>query len=281
MSTEIIGEAVGMSKDTVKRYIRLTNLIPEILDMVDEKKIAFNPAVELSYLKPSEQKEFLEAMDYAQASPSLSQAQRLKKLSQEGDCTLDAMCEVMNEIKKDELDHVTVSYTHLDVYKRQSPPRPPCGPAACRGLRNRCSVLRSWRCSSQAAVLPLRCIKVRMPSFPGYPVPVSYTHLDVYKRQILNFANCDMVGHTGGYEAACRAVTAVDECVGRVVEATSRMGGVSLITADHGNAERMADEDGEPFTAHTTNLVPVSYTHLLRQLGFPGLSGQGEMAEGL
>ena len=73
---------------------------------------------------------------------------------------------------------------------------------------------------------------------------------------ILNFANCDMVGHTGVYEAACRAVTAVDECVGRVVEATSRMGGVSLITADHGNAERMADEDGEPFTAHTTNLVP-------------------------
>ena len=73
---------------------------------------------------------------------------------------------------------------------------------------------------------------------------------------ILNFANCDMVGHTGVYEAACRAVTPVDECVGRVVEATSRMGGVSLITADHGNAERMADEDGEPFTAHTTNLVP-------------------------
>ena len=73
---------------------------------------------------------------------------------------------------------------------------------------------------------------------------------------ILNFANCDMVGHTGVYEAACRAVTAVDECVGRVVEATSRMGGVSLITADHGNAERMADEDGEPFTAHPTNLVP-------------------------
>ena len=68
--------------------------------MVDEKKIAFNPAVELSYLKASEQKEFLEAMDYAQASPSLSQAQRLKKLSQEGGCNLDAMCEVMNEIKR-------------------------------------------------------------------------------------------------------------------------------------------------------------------------------------
>lgn len=116
LSTEIIGEAVGMSKDTVKRYIRLTNLIPEILDMVDEKKIAFNPAVELSYLKPSEQKEFLEAMDYAQASPSLSQAQRLKKLSQEGGCTLDAMCEVMNEIKKDELDHVTIKNEVLRKY---------------------------------------------------------------------------------------------------------------------------------------------------------------------
>ncbi len=73
---------------------------------------------------------------------------------------------------------------------------------------------------------------------------------------ILNFANCDMVGHTGVYEAACKAVSTVDECVNRVVEATSKMGGVSLITADHGNAERMIDEDGEPFTAHTTNLVP-------------------------
>ncbi|MCI8869748.1 MAG: 2,3-bisphosphoglycerate-independent phosphoglycerate mutase [Lawsonibacter sp.] len=73
---------------------------------------------------------------------------------------------------------------------------------------------------------------------------------------ILNFANCDMVGHTGVYEAACKAVSTVDECVGRVVEATSKMGGVSLITADHGNAERMIDTDGAPFTAHTTNLVP-------------------------
>ena len=73
---------------------------------------------------------------------------------------------------------------------------------------------------------------------------------------ILNFANCDMVGHTGVYEAACKAVSTVDECVGKVVEATSKMGGVALITADHGNAERMIDTDGEPFTAHTTNPVP-------------------------
>jgi len=115
-SLDIVGQEAGDSRNQVHRYIRLTNLIPEILDMVDEKKIAFNPAVELSYLKPSEQKEFLEAMDYAQASPSLSQAQRLKKLSQEGDCTLDAMCEVMNEIKKDELDHVTIKNEVLRKY---------------------------------------------------------------------------------------------------------------------------------------------------------------------
>ena len=116
LSSEEMAEELGTSKNQIFRYIRLTNLIPEILDMVDEKKIAFNPAVELSYLKPSEQKEFLEAMDYAQASPSLSQAQRLKKLSQEGGCTVDAMCEVMNEIKKDELDHVTIKNEVLRKY---------------------------------------------------------------------------------------------------------------------------------------------------------------------
>ena len=115
-AAQIVAEEAGDSKSQVKRFIRLINLIPEILDMVDEKKIAFNPAVELSYLKASEQKEFLEAMDYAQASPSLSQAQRLKKLSQEGGCNLDAMCEVMNEIKKDELDHVTIKNEVLRKY---------------------------------------------------------------------------------------------------------------------------------------------------------------------
>ena len=116
VSRDIVAEQAGDSSRNVQRFCRLTNLIPEILDMVDEKKIAFNPAVALSYLKPSEQKEFLEAMDYAQASPSLSQAQRLKKLSQEGGCTLDAMCEVMNEIKKDELDHVTIKNEVLRKY---------------------------------------------------------------------------------------------------------------------------------------------------------------------
>lgn len=111
-----MAEEIGESRNQIQRFIRLTNLIPEILAMVDEKKIAFNPAVELSYLKPEEQKDFLEAMDYAQASPSLSQAQRLKKLSQEGSCTLEAMCEVMNEVKKDELDHVTIKNEVLRKY---------------------------------------------------------------------------------------------------------------------------------------------------------------------
>ena len=82
---EKMAEEMGMSRNQVQRFIRLNNLIPEIMDMVDEKKIAFNPAVELSYLKPEEQKEFLEAMDYAQTTPSVSQAQRIKKLSQKGE----------------------------------------------------------------------------------------------------------------------------------------------------------------------------------------------------
>lgn len=104
------------SKSQIQRFIRLTNLIPELLDMVDEKKISFNPAVELSYLKPEEQRNFILAMDYEQAAPSLSQAQRIKKLSQQGGCTLDAMCEVMSEIKKDELDHVTIKNDVLRKY---------------------------------------------------------------------------------------------------------------------------------------------------------------------
>lgn len=116
LSVERIGEDAGVSKDTIRRYIRLTELIPEIRDMVDEKKIAFNPAVELSYLKPEEQRNFLEAMDYAQAAPSLSQAQRLKKLSQEGECRLDAMCDVMNEVKKDDMTTITIPHDVLRKY---------------------------------------------------------------------------------------------------------------------------------------------------------------------
>ena len=115
-SSELLAEQVGQSKNQIFRYIRLTELIPELLDMVDETKIAFNPAVELSYLKKEEQKDFLEAMDYAQATPSLSQAQRLKKFSQEGKCSLDAMCAIMSEEKKSELDKVTIKNDVLRKY---------------------------------------------------------------------------------------------------------------------------------------------------------------------
>lgn len=116
LSAEQVGEEAGMSRESIRRYIRLTNLIPEVLDMVDNKEIAFNPAVELSFLKPEEQKLFLEAKDAAQTTPSLSQAQRLKKLSQDGECTLEKMCDIMDEIKKGELDHVTIKNDVLRKY---------------------------------------------------------------------------------------------------------------------------------------------------------------------
>ena len=115
-SDDEVGQKEGISGDTVRRYIRLTELIPELLEMVDNGQIKFNPAVELSYLAREEQKDFLEAMDYAQAAPSLSQAQRIKKLAQSGECTLDAMCEIMNEIKKGELDRVTFKTDSLRKY---------------------------------------------------------------------------------------------------------------------------------------------------------------------
>ena len=116
LSVEKVAEGTGESYKNVQRYIRLTELIPELLDMVDTGQIKFNPAVELSYLASEEQKDFLSAMDYAQAAPSLSQAQRIKKLAQEGECTLDAMCEIMNEIKKGELDRVTFKTDSLRKY---------------------------------------------------------------------------------------------------------------------------------------------------------------------
>ena len=116
LSTEKIGEEVGMSKDNVKRYIRLTNLVPELLDMVDEKKIAFNPAVELSYLDEAQQRDFLEAMNDTQNAPSLSQAQRLKRLAQEGHFSYDVAFAVMGEEKKDELDKVVIKNDTLRKY---------------------------------------------------------------------------------------------------------------------------------------------------------------------
>lgn len=115
-AADVIGQETGESGRQVQRYIRLTNLIPEVLDMVDQKQIAFNPAVELSYLKPEEQQDFLEAIDMTQTAPSLSQAQRIKKLSQEGACTADAICDVMSEAKKPEVGRLTVSTDSLRKY---------------------------------------------------------------------------------------------------------------------------------------------------------------------
>ncbi len=104
------------SKSQVKRFIRLTNLIPELLELVDQKKISFNPAVELSYLADSEQRDFLEAMQDTQNAPSLSQAQRIKKLSQEGKCSYEAIFDIMGEEKKAEMDRVTIKNDVLRKY---------------------------------------------------------------------------------------------------------------------------------------------------------------------
>ena len=116
LTNQEIGKATNDSMTQVKRYIRLTNLIPELLDMVDQKQISFNPAVELSYLTPEEQRHVIEAMDFAQAAPSLSQAQRLKKLSQEGGCTLKAMQDILGEVKKGDLERVAFKSEQLRKY---------------------------------------------------------------------------------------------------------------------------------------------------------------------
>jgi len=116
LSIERVAEDAGEGYKTVQRFIRLTNLVPELLDMVDEKKIAFNPAVELSYLDESQQRDFLEAMQDTQNAPSLSQAQRLKKLAQEGHFSYDVAFAVMGEEKKDELDKVVIKNDTLRKY---------------------------------------------------------------------------------------------------------------------------------------------------------------------
>lgn len=113
---QIMAEEFGESRNQIQRYIRLTNLIPELLDMVDQKQISFNPAVELTYLKPEEQEIFKDAMEWVQAAPSLSQAQRLKKMSQEGSFTKDSVFEVMSEVKKGEVDRVTLRNEQLRKY---------------------------------------------------------------------------------------------------------------------------------------------------------------------
>ena len=115
-STEIVADGTGESYKQVQRYIRLTELIPELLDMVDERKLAFNPAVEVSYLRRDEQRMLLEAMDAEQTTPSLSQAQRLKKFSQEGRLTEEAMSAIMSEEKKSDMDKVTIRSDTLRRY---------------------------------------------------------------------------------------------------------------------------------------------------------------------
>ena len=115
-SRDILAEQVGESRNQISRYIRLTELIPELLNMVDNKKIAFNPAVELSYLTKDEQINFLEAMEYAQSTPSLSQAQRLKKFSCEGKCSLDVMCAILSEQKKDEQNKIILKNEQIKKF---------------------------------------------------------------------------------------------------------------------------------------------------------------------
>ena len=116
LSVEKVGDDAGVSKDTIRRFIRLTNLIPELLDMVDEKKIAFNPAVELSYLDESQQRDFLEAMQDTQNAPSLSQAQQLKKMAQQGEFSYEKAFDVMGQEKKSEKDTVTIKNETLRKY---------------------------------------------------------------------------------------------------------------------------------------------------------------------
>lgn len=116
LSVQKVGDDAGVSKDQVRRFIRLTELISELLDMVDERKLAFNPAVEVSYLKQDEQRMLLEAMDAEQTTPSLSQAQRLKKFSQEGRLTEEAMSAIMSEEKKSDMDKVTLRSDTLRRY---------------------------------------------------------------------------------------------------------------------------------------------------------------------
>ena len=113
---EKVAKDSGESRNQVQRFVRLTNLVPELLDMVDEKKISFNPAVELSYLDEKQQQDFLEAMDASQNAPSLSQAIRIKKLAQQGEFDYDAVYNIMNEEKKSELDTVTIKNETLRKY---------------------------------------------------------------------------------------------------------------------------------------------------------------------
>ena len=138
LSIEQVAEGTGEGYKTVQRFIRLTNLIPELLDLVDEKKISFNPAVELSYLDEAQQRDFLQAMDETQNAPSLSQAQRMKKLAQEGKFTYEVAFAIMGEAKKDELDKVVIKNDTLKKYF----------PAATRPGRWKMSSSSCWNSGS-------------------------------------------------------------------------------------------------------------------------------------
>ena len=139
-SSELLAEQVGQSKNQIFRYIRLTELIPPLLDMVDEKKIALNPAYELSFLTPEEQAQLVETMDYEQATPSLSQAQRMKKFSQEGKLTEDVMLAIMSEEKKSDLDKVTFTSDTLRKYFPKA-----IRPSGCRKPSSSC-----WNSGSES-----------------------------------------------------------------------------------------------------------------------------------
>lgn len=115
-AADVMGKEVGESGRQIQRYIRLTYLLPQLLDMVDDKKIGFNPAVELSFLTPEKQNDVLNAMDYAQCTPSLSQAQRIRQLAKSKDYSLDKVEEIMNEEKKPEIDHVTIKHDVIRKY---------------------------------------------------------------------------------------------------------------------------------------------------------------------
>ena len=142
-SDDAVAKSQGVSGDTVQRYVRLTNLIPELLNMVDEKKVSFNPAVELSYLSAEQQQEMIKAMDDTQNAPSVSQAKRIKKLAQAGKFTSDAVVAIMGEEKKSELDTVTIKNETLRKYRKIDRDRKAVrGNGLCQSLR--CAWAAGW-----------------------------------------------------------------------------------------------------------------------------------------
>ena len=163
-SDQIMAEEMGESRNQIQRFIRLTNLIPELLELVDQKKISFNPAVELSYLTTSEQRDFFEAMQDTQSAPSLSQAQRIKKLSQAGKCSYDAIYDIMGEEKKAEMDRVTIKN---DVDGGNHPEAP--GTVA-KEAPAQSGTLTGWQNTQNTTTnLEVRLWQLRKPQIPSPP----------------------------------------------------------------------------------------------------------------